>query len=170
MKYSKPDDCLKHFGVSVNWTDSVRKSGSHQVAIVPVGEAHTDGLLEFLFQETANNPSLSLPLRLKGDGKCGASQGALAESGAELETLPTDMGQCGLCLKDKLEPGGPRVSGTLKRLPLAVHCSEGTRSFLLAVPFLARKMTSKWVTLYLKGPMIFVIFLGLFFFLSGKVF
>lgn len=41
---------------------------------------------------------------------------ALAESGAELETHPTDMGQCRLCLKDKPDPGLPQVSGTPKHL------------------------------------------------------
>lgn len=50
------------------------------MVIVPAGEAYTNRLLEFLFQETANNPSLSLPLKLKGDGKCGASQGARWQS------------------------------------------------------------------------------------------
>lgn len=40
----------------------------------------------------------------------------LAESGAELETHPTDMGQCRLCLKDKPDPGLPQVSGTPKHL------------------------------------------------------
>lgn len=46
----------------------------------------------------------------------GQSGSTLAESGAELETHPTDMGQCRLCLKDKLGPGDARVSGTLKCL------------------------------------------------------
>lgn len=59
LKRSKPGDCLTHSGVAADWTDSVRKTGSHQVVFVPAGEARTTGLLEFLFQETANNPPLA---------------------------------------------------------------------------------------------------------------
>lgn len=87
-------------------------------------------------------------------------QGALGKSEAELETHPTDMCQCWLCLKDKNpKPKGPQVSGKLKHLhylPLAIHCFNS--SMKLSWPCTT---TGEWNNYLFKQELViyFVIFL-----------
>lgn len=147
LKLSKPGDCLAHSGVAADWTDSVRKTGSHQVVFVTAGEACTAGLLEFLFQETANNPSLSLPLMLKGEGKCEASQERSGRVRGWTWNPSNKYGSVSTVFKRQTRPwtsSGFRNT----EAPCCLAVPTAAWSLLLTASFLARKTTSEWVIIY----------------------
>lgn len=147
LKHSKPGDRLTHSGVATDWTDSVRKSGSHQVVFVLAREAGTTGLLEFLFQETANNPSLSLPLKLKGDGKCEASQ-ELSDWVSGWTWNPSNRyGSVLTVFKRQTQPWSSSGFRNTEA-PCCLAISTAAWSLLLAASFLTRKTTSEWVIIY----------------------